>query len=229
MRKQHIVIGIIVVLVIAGGVWWSKKSQNPTSSSTTLSNKARNLTADQEKIYRDRIAKAEQSIAAIPPNDSNARQIKSQAYVSIGQQYFGLGELEKSRQAYAKALELEPRHEQALVGLSLTLSDGGDVSGAEDALKRALDSNSESYDVWLRYIAMKQGSGASKEEIAGLYGQALEKTNRAIDVVTSAAAYQERAGNIPAAIELWKEAAQRYSDNPAYLAEVKRLESVNNQ
>lgn len=226
MRK--IILPILIILLaaaLAAGGWWLKQKKSvPTGS--VLPNKERNLTQDQQKIYNDRIAKAQSYLASLKPSQPNFKGEQINTYVYLGQQYYGLGQLQKSKEMYGAVLALAPNHEQALVGLALTLHDAGDAAGERRLFEQALKSNPNNPDVWLRYIDLRQALGASAQELSDLYAQALEQTSRNIDVVTRAAGFQEQAGNLQASLALWQEAAKQYPDETAYREQIKRLQKL---
>jgi tetratricopeptide (TPR) repeat protein len=228
MRK-NIIIGIAVLLIAslsAAGFWFYK--HKPAIKS--LPNKQRNLTADQQKIYTDKIKKAEDYLGSLNKNKPGFLQEQSNVYIYLGQQYYGLGQLQKSEDMYNLVLKSDPKNEQALVGLSLIFSDAGDLDGTRRVIKTALDSNPNNPDIWLRYIELSQTGGSTKQEISDLFSQALEKTGNAIDILTRDAEFQEQNGNIAQAIVLWKEAAKKYPDNASvYEQEIHRLEKIVNK
>jgi cytochrome c-type biogenesis protein CcmH/NrfG len=226
MRKSFI-IGLVVlfVLVLAGGgfFWYQKNQHQPPGQS--LPNKDRNLTQDQQKFYQDRIAKAESYLSSLNPSQPNFKQEQASTYIYLGQQYFGLGQMQKSKDAYNLALRADPKQAQALVGLAVTLLDAGDTGGAQQALEQALGYDKSNPDIWLRYIDLRQNLGASVKDINEIYQQALASTGRYIDVLTRYANFESQNGQIQQAIALWQEAAKQYPNNSAFTDEIKRLQN----
>lgn len=229
--KKILKIGIIVLILAAaaGGIWYFKLQTKPASQKSqkqALTNVQRNLTQDQEKIYKDRIEKAKVFMAGLKPEQQNYASELSNAYIYLGQQYYGLGELELSKEMYEQAAQSDSKNEQALVALALTLSEGKDLYGAQVALDKALEIKPQDADIWLRSIQLRVQTGSSAGDIEQLYKQALEATGRKIDVITSYARFEEEQGKGDAAVALWQEAVQK---NPisasVYEAEIARLKT----
>ncbi len=230
-RKNTIVILCVIIAALAvGGVVWYKQEHSLKTSQTqgkVLADKDRHLTADQEKIYTDRIKKAEDNLQSLNAADPNAKNQQVNDYIYLGQQYFGLGQLETSKESYLKVLQIDSGNESAFVGLAVTYTDAGDLQDARVALETALKNNPKNYNVWLQYIGVRQAMGASSQDINSLYGQALLNTDRYVDVLTKDAEFQESIGNISQAISLWQEAAQKNPDGKqSYNQEIARLQQL---
>jgi len=225
LAKKSIIFAIAVVLVCAAvAVVRYNKNQGPApDQGMVLADKTRALTEDQKKIYEDRLAKAQEYLKTIKPSQPDYVTQMVNTYVNLAQQYYGLGKLEQSKQAYYKALALDKNNEQALIGLSLTLIEGQDTAGGQKILEQALASNPKNYDVWLRYIQLRQTMGLDAAGLDDLYKQALEKTGRYADILAHYAQFLEQQGNIKQALLMWQEALKQYPDNSAYKQEVARL------
>ena len=148
--------------------------------------------------------------------------------IFIAQQYFGLGELQKAKEAYEEALKVYPNFQQALVGLSQVYAEAEKYEEAKNILKQALEQNSESPEIWIRYIDAFKVKNSNVEEVKNLYEEALEKTGRYIDIITQAAVFYEQQKNFEKAITFWEEAGEK---NPTsaelYKQEIARLKTVN--
>jgi len=145
----------------------------------------------------------------------------------LGQQYFGLGQMEKSKQEFLTVLQIEPNYEPAFAALALTYSDAGELPEAQLALESAIKSNSKNYNIWLQYIGVRQAMGASNEELGQLYEDALLATSRYTDILTKYAQFEESVGNIAEAIALWEEALKNYPENAQfYNTEINRLKKL---
>ena len=200
---------------------------SPKSRNQALANVERNLFQAQEKIYTDRIEKAKAFIAGLKPGQQNYSGELCNAYIYLGQQYYGLGQLELSKEMYEKAAQSDSKNAQAWVGLAMTLAEGGDLYGAQAALDKALEISPQDADIWLRSIQLRDKTGSSAADVNQLYQQALEATGRKADIITSYAQFEEKQGKIEAAILLWQEAVK---NNPisasAYEAEITRLKAA---
>lgn len=232
MNKKNIIAVVVIIVLLAAmavGFWKYQKnySQKSLPSGLVLADKQRNFTPDQRKIYTDKIVKAKDYLTTLNPKQANFSNEQFNTYVFIGQQYHGLGEFQKAKEYYDKALAIRPTDEQATVGLSMVLIEAGEKDVAATLLQKALENNPKNYDVWIRYIDLRATLGASDQDLDSLYKQALEKTERYIDVVTKYAEFQEKLGKVQEAIELWREAVKLYPDNAAmYNAEIQRLQRI---
>ncbi|MCL5666491.1 MAG: tetratricopeptide repeat protein [Patescibacteria group bacterium] len=230
MRKKIIIIITIIIAMAAaaGGYWYFQKNRHNSKApgAKSLADIQRNLTVEQEKAVNGRIQKAEDYLKTLKPEQKNYNYEQANTYEYLGQQYYALGQMQKSKDMYEKALALEPDDESMQVGLATTLTEAGDKAGARQFLEKALQSNPKDSDLWLRYIDLRQTMGATAQDLGDLYSQALEKTNNYIDVLTKDAAFQEQQGNTAAAISLWQQASKQQPDNQAYKEEIGRLQKL---
>lgn len=207
-----------VIVVIAFFVFTSKTAGNK------LPQKQRQLTEEQKKVYEDKIEKNREYLRTFVISDEFKAIEAANVNIFIAQQYYGLGELQKAKEAYEEALRVYPNFEQALVGLSLVYGEAEKYEDAKSVLRQALDKNIGSPELWTRYIDSFKVKDYNFEEIKNLYEQALEKTQRNIDVLTQAAVFYEQQKDFKKAIEFWEEAGEK---NPAgkelYKREIERL------
>lgn len=228
MRYKILGLILIVFVLIAGSLFLWQKSRLSGLPAKGLADKNRMLTADQQKIYIDKIQKAEKYLVSINPTANGANMEKANTYVFIGQQYFGLGQLEKSKNMYSQALLFDSENEQALAGLGLTFSEAEDYSKAEESYQKITEINPKNSYAWINLIQLKEKQQVKKEDIEALYNTALEKTNKYIDVITKYAQFEEQAGNRQRAIDLWQQAIVSNPEGAKiYQAEVKRLKDLN--
>lgn len=227
MIYKKLVLILLVLVVIGSGLFiWSKYKPSGLPVKI-LVNKNRGLNSDQQKIYTDKIKQAEKYLETIKPTASGANLEKANTYVFIGQQYFGLGQLEKSKKMYAQALSIDSKNEQALAGLGLTFLDAEDFVEAGKIYEQITEINPKNFNAWINLIQLRQKEGAGTGDIDYLYKNALEKTWNYIDIVTKYAQFQEQVGNIQSAIELWQQAETLNSSNaPVYQAEIIRLKAL---
>ncbi len=224
MSKKNIIaiVIIIVLLVVAAGFFWQKKHLATRGQQVkNLQDKSRNLTSDQVKFYTDRIAREEGFLKTLNPSQIDRI---ANSYIYLGQQYFGLGRLQKSKEMFETAIKIYPKNEQAYVGLALTLEDAGDREEERAALKQALEINPQNADIWLRYIDLRKTMGADGNEMENLFQDGLKATDRNINLVVRLAGFEETAGNIDKAVLLWQEAVKLYpSNSQIYQQEINRL------
>ncbi len=229
MRKKHLllVIGAILLIVLALGlVWYMRK--HDTSGGRALLNRQVNLTSEQRKIYTDRISKAQDYLRSLNPAQASYRDEAVNTYSALAEEYYGLGDFQKSKEMYESALKLDPKNVLVLVSLVVTLREGGDLSGAESTLRSAIQDNPKYADAWLALIALRQKQNAGNNEIGSLYDQALKATDSNVDILTSDAEYQEKIGQTAQAISLWQEAKQKNPQSAAaYDDQINLLQKTN--
>ncbi len=228
--KKGIIVGVIFLLCLTtlGGVYfWQKSRNNQTLKESGLPNKERNLSSEARSVYLDRIKKAEADLVTTSLSDQDANLRQTNNHIYLAQQYFGLGELEKSKQEYLRVLGFDPKNEAALVGLAYTYAEAGDLNSAEESLKSAISYNPKNYSLWAQYIDVKRTAGATKEEVVKIFDEALLQTSRYPDIVTKAANFYEQIGENEKAISLWQEAVKLSPENKSvYELEIKRLKSL---
>ncbi|MBL8030562.1 MAG: hypothetical protein JNN11_04930 [Candidatus Doudnabacteria bacterium] len=216
----------IIALAVGFGLYFINKNNTPVAD-TGLKNINRNLSEDSRRVYMERIEAAEKDLAETQFTDKDASLRQTNNHLYLAQQYFGLGELEKSKQEYLKVLNFDSKNEAALVGLAYVFAEAGDLESAEKSLKTAIEYSPKNYSVWLQYIDINRTRGVSKEGVKALFEEALAATGRYIDVVTKAANFYEQIGEKDKAVSMWEEAIK---SNPGakktYELEIGRLKSV---
>src|ERR1051326_5775779 len=227
-KKINIYIGVVALAIIAAGFVWYFSSYKPKSGSLPeLKNVDRHLTADQKKIYTDRLRQAEEYLGKLSEQQPDFAQQQLNSYIYEAQDYYGLGQLQQSINKYNAALKLDPKNENALVGEAIVYIDAGQKEKARQIYEQVIKNNSKNYNTWLQYISLRQGMGAASADISSLYGQALINTGNYVDVLTKDAEFQESIGNINEAISLWQKAAVQYPENAAiYKGEAQRLQKM---
>ena len=227
-KKSFVIICIFAALVIVGGIWFQNRPK-PSSQNQgkVLADKERKLTAEAQKIYTDNIKKAEENLRSLKPNDPKLFLAQINDYLYLGQQYFGLGQLEKSKKSYLKVLEIEPNYESATVGLAVTYSDAGELNEAGSLLQAAIKNNPKNYNLWLQFIDIRKTMGSSSEEINKIFQDALAGTNNYPDVVTRYAEFLESLGKISEAIAQWQQAIKINPQGATvYNQEISRLKKL---
>lgn len=215
---------LLVAAVFFAIVWFGVFNKNKITLPGNLSSKERQLGSEQVKIYNDRIAKALLDLKQLNPADVSLKNQRLNDYIYLAEQYFGLGMLENSKEAYLSALEIDSKNEAALSGISYLYADAGKWGDAIASLQTALDSSPVNETLWLQLIDVQKSAGLDSLEINKLYEIALEKARQKINLLTRYAQYQESQGNIVKAIELWQEAAKVYPENTSlYNQEITRL------
>lgn len=223
MRKKYYIIALLFIIIALGsGYLYFGKTNNGFFKKEIKVE--RNLRPEQEKVYTDRIKESEEFIKKLDPQNKDYARDKANAYLFLGQQYFGLGELGKSMEFTEQAAKLDPQNYNIFVFLSLVQTEAKEYQNARDTLNIAVNLAPMSADVHLRQITLIKGSfPEEKNKLPDFYEQALKATSRHIDIITSFAKYSEEAGDTEKAKSLWQEAMKKEPDNLNYLAEYKRL------
>ncbi len=210
-----------MVLAVALGLYFFYPLQKIVEG---LPDKARNLPKEAQGIYEQKLEEAQGYLNTLDIKNPNYNNLAMNTYMYMAQQYFGLGRLELSKQYYEKALALDSRQQQLWVGLAEVQVDAGELSAAQETLKKAIDINPAVADVWIRFITLSQSMGMQKQDIMQLLEEALEKTKRHADVLIKAAQFYEQQGSKHEALKFWKEALERDPGNILIEQEIKRLE-----
>ncbi|MBI5530195.1 MAG: hypothetical protein HY918_01715 [Candidatus Doudnabacteria bacterium] len=227
MNKKYIIILILVLVVLFGGLFVLQKGiLKKTYTEKKLSDKNRNLTDQQKRVYQDNIKKAEDYLKSLQTNNkAGLHQSIDETYIYLGQEYYGLGELEMSKQMYERALAQSPKAEQAMVGLVIVYQEAGDKSAALAAIEPAILNKTKTADIWLRYIQMRIEEGAAAVNINSIYNDALNATDRSVDILSSFAQYQEQNGNLKDSLALWQEALKKDPKNSSFENEIAKLKN----
>ena len=226
MRNRIIISAIFIIIAAAISLFVWQKQKNPKPEAIALADIDRRLSESNRKIYEDRIKQAENYLSSLDPGTEDYYTLQANTFVYLAQQYYGLGQMQKSKEWYERALGLDPKSLSALSGLSATLTDAGDLEGALSVLKTALDDDARNPDIWAHYIELMKDIGAGEKELDRLYQDALQGTNRHTDLLTKYANFQESQGKIKEAIALWEEAIKAYPQRTElFRAEIKRLKS----
>jgi tetratricopeptide (TPR) repeat protein len=230
MRKRTSFI-IIIALILAGAaisallVVKHQKNQAQQNNSPYPATVARNLTAESRQIYQQRLEAAQNQLGELKKNNVVEAKDFFTAYMQIGAQYYGLGELAKARDYYQQALAQTPGNYNGWVALYTVTLEQGDNQTAKQAILKAAELKPNDPDIWQKYIIMMQERfGAGKEELAGMYKEALAKTNNHIDMIIAYAQFLEQQGDKQGALEQWQQAVALHPDNSAYQQELKRLQ-----
>lgn len=223
MQKTFkISLGIVVVLVAGIGITlYIKKHDTPAAPAVTLN---RNLTADQKKIYTDRIASVQTQIKALSPNQGDYKQRGGNLHMYLAEQYYGLGMAEEANKEFEAALKLDDKNFAILTAWSVMQTEQKNYLAARASLEKALELAPYDPDLWIRYISLVQDFfPENREEVDDYFDKALKSTSRQTNVLIAYAQFLERKGKESEAVKIWKEVIDKEGPQPAYLNEYKRL------
>src|SRR3989338_1336909 len=221
--NKQIILGIIICLILAGGIAGYSIWQNQTEQPSFTEEVDRKLTAEDRKIYEDRLREAEKFIAEAKDN-----QEKSDALIYKAVQLSGLGQLAFARDVFLEAAKVNPENFNIYVHLYQAYFEMEDYKQAETSIQKSLELQPNNPDAWIRYILLEvEKLNKPESEIRGLEAQAEVAVKVKTDIYTSFAGYLEKIGDIEGAIKQWEKAIEGFPDNKdIYEAEVNRLESM---
>lgn len=220
--EKNVKIGFVASVVLLLLVFGLASYIRYESTKHIINEKTPNLTAEQTKIYTDRLADA-QSRLAQAQNDEEKYNI----YIYEGYQYYGLGKYLLAKKSYLKAIEIVPNKYDAYSALFQVQLDMTDFDGARESILKAIQSYPSNADIWNKYILLEQEKfNATADQIKVLYEEALAKTNNNSDVVITYATFLESVGQINQAILQWQKAIEvNPSKTEVYQAEITRLQA----
>ena len=180
----------------------------------------RKLTAEDRKIYEDRLVEAEKFIAEAKDN-----QEKSDSLIYKAVQLLGLGKLAQARDVFLEAAEVNPENFNIYVHLYQAYFEMEDYKQAESSIQKSLELQPNNPDAWIRYILLEvEKLKKSERVIRDLYAQAEQAVKVKTDIYTSFAGYLEKIGDIEGAIKQWEKAMESFPENKElYEAEIQRL------
>lgn len=217
--KRNLIIGIIISLLILGGVaFWATTRPGPN----IVQEVDRKLTAEDRKIYEDRLVEAEKFIAEAKDN-----QAKSDALIYKAVQLSGLGRIAQARDVFLEAASVNPENYNIYVHLYQVYFEMGDYKQAESSIKKSLELQPNNPEGWRKYILLEVEKFNRRErKIRDLYSQAEQAVRAKIDIYTDYARYLEKIGDIEGAIKQWEKAKESFPDKKdLYEKEIKRLEN----
>ncbi len=234
MNKKNLVIYLITGLVIVGvGLISGGKVFLPNFSSQEGKNKPplksveRNLSKEEIAIYEKRLKEGQKALEEVNSNSPDYSKDKAGRYIYLAQIYYGLGELAKSENNYNFALELTPNNPNIWTGLYLTRLEGGDFSGARDAIQKARELSPQDPDIWKKLIELRREKfGSDFPDQRGLFNDALVATNFHQDIYVAYAQYLESQGKLKEALEQWQAVVKSYPGNASYKEELQRIEAM---
>lgn len=231
MSKKHIILILAVVTAIililsAVGIYFRPKSRLQESPPVNIE-VPRNLTAEERKIYEDRLAQGYEILNQYQNNASTTPADFFKVYMHIGFQYYGLGKLTLAEEAYKKAAGFDPRNYNAYTALYTLYLETGENDKALQAIQKAIELAPEKPDVWRKLIELKRDKlGASSEELNGIFQEAIQKTSEHVDIIKLYAQFLENVGQYQKAWELWNVLHNHYPQEEIYQREMDRLEKL---
>jgi tetratricopeptide (TPR) repeat protein len=219
-----IVASALLLMAVLGFAQYNKTHQ--TQKNNFKTDVPRNLTAEDKKIFEDRISEYKNKL-----KESKDDAEKYNLFLQIGFNEYAQGHLQASKDSFLEAIKINAEQYDVYVGLFQTQVDMNDYFGAEQSIKKAISIRKGIADLWRRYIQLKiDHENASNDEVTRLFEEALKDTTQQgdvanyVDVVTFYAPWLEKVGDIPKAIEYWKKAIDANPESKTiYQAEIDRI------
>jgi Tfp pilus assembly protein PilF len=231
-KRRYVITGLTLLLIAAVGLYvFVFKNKGPNSNvevpKLTKAEIDRGLTEDEEKIYKDRLTKAETSLQEL----NNRRGIIDSkeyfnAYMDIGFVHYGLGDLEKAVENYLKAVEQQPENYNGYTALHLAYWESENFDLARQAIEKASQINPSSSDVWRKRLEIEQNKFyVDFTRQTELYTEALEKTGRSREILVLYSRFLKQQNKLQEAVDILEE-AQKISANSQTEAEIKELNDL---
>ncbi|OGE75591.1 MAG: hypothetical protein A3I07_02760 [Candidatus Doudnabacteria bacterium RIFCSPLOWO2_02_FULL_42_9] len=224
--ERNVKIGIIAVVLLFVGFFAYTMIQDRADKPNFVNEVNRTLTDEQRKIYLDRLAEGERKLT-----EANTDLEKYEAYIVIGNQKYGLGQLGKAKEDYLKAERYNVENQAGVYTLLYQVElEMQDYESAKEHILKALELGAGTPDIWIKYITlMKEYFNANSEQLDKIFQDALaavpDKTE--IDIVTRYAQFLEETRNLKDAIGYWQKAIELFPLRKSlYQAEIDRLEKL---
>lgn len=220
-RKLVIIIffALIMVGAMLGLIKWNQNNNN-NDEVALIKEVDRKLTADERKIYEDRLADVEKRLEN-PKDDSEKTELLR--YKAI--QLQGLGKLAEAQKILLDAIELSPQSYNLFISIHTIYLEMGDFESARNAIIKATVLDPLRPDSWIRYIQLEQEKfNSSPDHIKSIFSEALSKTREHIDIAKFYAAFLEEIGDDENAKQYWLKVIDMDPDNKSmYQQEIDRL------
>lgn len=166
-----------------------------------------NLNEDVLVSIKSEVDKLERQLKDLPDDPSD----KYNLYLGLAQNYLTLGELSKSRDAYIWAADLFPKDANIRYSLSQVYLQMKDYDNVVRYIDEAIALEPIEVEFWrFKLTYAEQQLGISEGELREMYEEAIESTQRNVDMVTFYAAYLSRVGDLENSVAQWKFAKQLY-------------------
>ena len=209
-----------MIFLATGGIvgyaqWKEKKRQ-----ASFIKQVDRKLTAEDQKIYEDKLAAAETGFNDAKNDDEKFDWTMEKATVLSG-----LGRLAQARLVFESAIAIKPQNYVGYFALFQVLQEMNDNQSALSSIKKVMEIKPENPANWRSYITFeKERLHASNPELNSLYIEALAKTHSNIDIITVYAQFLESIGNLQESKEYWQKAIIAFPPNTSlYQVEIDRL------
>lgn len=224
-RTKFILI-ILASLIIIVGIIYGVILFNKHNDTKFINYRDPGFTAEEMRSLEDKIISLQQQIQQLPKNTS--ADVKYKLYFQIGLTHYSLGQYSQAKDSYTQATQILPNNSTAWSELYVVEVAMGDYSSAQHSIDKALDLNPSSPQLWRYKIDLEQKHlNASMADMDKLYKDALQKSNNAVDIITSYAQFLEQKGDITGALAQWKLAlALNPTGANLYNPEIQRLQAI---
>ncbi len=206
--------GIIVTLLVVLGLF------SPWPSKPSLPNIASRLSAeDVLKTTKQR----EEALGLVKTEPNSAEK-----WIHLANLHSSLGEIQEAKDAYLKAVKLEPQNYIPYLNLGTMLMEAGFSKEAEKILRGGLNKMSTGMGVaWLTLIDLYQYHMEKDETyMENFFQEAVAGTHRDINLLLRVARYYDELKIPSKAIPYWQEVLRRMPDNAPVRARLQELNAL---
>jgi tetratricopeptide (TPR) repeat protein len=223
-KKIFVLLSAIIVIAVAIGGWFVY--QNSTPNQEFVDYRDPKLEPGQVQPFLDRINEAQKKIVELPKDKQNLAE-HFQLLLTLGSEYYPIGEYKKAIDAYSEASRMFPNEPVPHYALATIAQARGDYQTALEYINRALELASVNPDYWKFKIALiKDGFKESPDSINALYLQALNNTKEHPDMITTYARFlSDVRGDLVGSVEYWRKAIEKNPDGRiVYEREIKAIQ-----
>lgn len=222
-KAKTIILILLVVLVVIGAFVGIKRVLKQRSLVLV---KQVSISAEDKKIYEDRIQKRLEGVKAVAPGDNLER---GNYYLSIANDQMSLGLLGEAEKSIQEAIKFSPENPAFFQAYAVILDQMNNSEDALEAIEKALAIRPQPMDYWNVKITIMQHLGASADKIKATYKEATQKVDPTINAIVTYARYLESIGDTQGAIDQWNAAIAKNADGKSmYQPEIDRLTSILN-
>ncbi len=222
LSKVKVVGFVLLIVLIAIGVFVGAKVVLKQRSLVLV--KQVLISAEDKKIYEDRIQKRLEGIKTIALGDNLER---GNYYLSIANDQMSLGLLGEAEKSIKEAIKLSPENPAFLQAYATILDQMNNSEDALGVIDKALTIRPQVLDYWNLKVTIMQHLNTGTKEIKSVYEEAIQKVDPTINAITAYARYLESIGDTQGAIDQWNAAIIKNADGKSmYQPEITRLTSM---
>jgi tetratricopeptide (TPR) repeat protein len=226
MNKKFIVSLAAIILVAAAiGGWLIYRKNNPEQHFIDYQDPK--LEQAQLQPFLDRIKEADKKLAELPKDKKNSAD-HYQILLTLGSEYYPIGEYKKALDNYEAAVKMFPNEPVPYYAMATIDDARHDYQGSLAHINRAIELAPTNPDYWKFKISLlRDRLRESPDVLNALYLQALNSTKEHTDIITEYARFlSDVKGDLAGAVQYWKKAIEKNSEDKAiYESEIKDIQN----